>query len=652
MESNFISEKDFLQEMESQWEGFGNTISDKLIDAWRIILSSFNNQLSGVKGLHVCDSVCGSGKTLAVEVASSLLSRDWEDVGTLVVVRLKDQCVDVSQRINEISHRLYGRSVAQPLFSGTHDGVHGELSNKEIHDAQVLVITHSRYLSGISGKGKSVFSSWRGGHRKFRVVDESLDLVERFHLTRGEVIELQSFLAMRKDFYTQFTEEYGDYYKFLNDIDRYLAINITEQQRYDHPFFDVVKDNSVGGDELYFSKLIPLINKSHPSDYVKKATSWKENQFEVQKESAEETILVLDRIIRRSIYHTLEDGNSTYSTGEIILPSQFESLCVLDATSNVDEVYKLFREKEQCHPYHVDRTVRTFRNCTIHIRPENSGLGLGITKKQAIPRTKQITSWADNEFSPTDKVLFAGHKVIVETILKHLGENPPGYQYDGCWWNAIDGKNTWKEFNKLVILSHNYLPQNYGPVTAIGFSDINPGVTENNINIADSSMAVKLIQLIARIQVRKVINKEGDCAMSDVYMLLPSRFDIHPDVEDEMNFKSILDSKGQYLIHEVEQSMNEVSIEKWTSFTGFSSKRKKSDKVSVQDKFELWVGGMKVGDTWDKTEFDSLVTPKESKYLTVALSKGESPASKFLRSMNITRISTRGRNGKTIFTRN
>lgn len=649
MKTNFINEKDFLTEMSAQWLGFGNTLSDKLVAAWRIILSSFNNQLAGEKGLHVCDSVCGSGKTLAVEVASSILSRDWSDIGTLVVVRLKDQCVDVSRRINEISERNYGRSIAKPLFSGTWDGVDGNLSNSEIADAQVLVITHSRYLSGISGQRKNVFSSWRGGFRRFRVVDESLDLVERFHLTRGELVCLQNSFTLRKDFYTDFTNQFGNYWKFLDDINRYLAVNITSQQKYENPFYDVVREHRVNGQELYFSRLIPVIENSHPKDYDKKFSSWKDGEFERFQTEAIETLLVLDRVIRRTLYHTIEENSSTYSTGEIILPSQFDSLCVLDATSNVDRVYSLFKENKQCHPYPVDRTVRSFRNCTIHIRPENSGLGLGITKKQSVPRTKQITKWADEVFNPEDRVLFAGHKVIVESILKHLNDNPPTYQFDGCWWNAIDGKNTWKHFNKLVIVSHNYLPMNYGPVTAIGFEDINPDLKDKDSdNIADSSMAVKLIQLIARIQVRKVENHLGDCPVSDVYLLLPSRVDIHPDFEDEMNFRSALDVKGQYLLEEIEKSMNEVCISKWTSFNGFGTKPK-TGTTNVHDKFIEWIRAIPVGEVWDREQFDSTVSPAEVKSLKAALASKSSRVTKMLQNYNITKKSSRGRNGRTTF---
>ena len=97
MNQDFISKAELIREMNCQWEYFGNTNPERFKETWETILSSFNNQINGKPGLHVCDSVCGSGKTLGAEVASVILSKHWEDVGTLIVVRLTEQCLDVAQ---------------------------------------------------------------------------------------------------------------------------------------------------------------------------------------------------------------------------------------------------------------------------------------------------------------------------------------------------------------------------------------------------------------------------------------------------------------------------------------------------------------------------------------------------------------------------
>ena len=181
MNQQFIPPEEFIDEMNYQWSYFENKTSEGFKETWEIILSSFNNQIAGDEGLHVCDSVCGSGKTLGAEVASAILSKHWSEIGTLIVVRLTEQCVDVAQSINNISMRHTGRLIARPMFSKhikqNGDVLIGKLTEEEILDTQVIVITHENYLRTISGKKKDIFSNWKNGKRKFRVIDEALDLV-------------------------------------------------------------------------------------------------------------------------------------------------------------------------------------------------------------------------------------------------------------------------------------------------------------------------------------------------------------------------------------------------------------------------------------------------------------------------------------------
>jgi len=646
MKTDFIIEKEFIDEMNHMWSDFNNTPSDKFNDTWKTILRAFNAQIGGKKGLHVCDSVCGSGKTLSMEVASVLLSKNW-NVGTLIVVRLTDQCLKVSREINAISERLYGKSIAKAFFSGKHDGVKGQLTEGEQQEAQVLVVTHSRYLSSVSGRGSSFFKKWKCGQRKFRVVDESLDLVERFHLTRPELITLDGAMKLRKDYFNEFYEKFESHLSLFNDINLFLGTKIRKHGAYSKQFCDIIERNKVNGNEIYFSEMAEVLESSLPKDYEGK--KWKDGEFETFIQEAVQSLSTLDRLIRRTLFFCEDDGKKQYSTGQIILPNEFESLCVLDATSNVDEVYKLFKKEEQITAYSTDRSVRTFRNCTIHIRPERSGLGIGASKKQVIPRANKITQWAQESFESTDKVLFAGHKVLMQHLRRVIEQTDVNFKYDFCWWNAIDGKNDWKDYNKLVVLSLNYLPKNYGAVTAIGFEDINPDINENHAGITDSSIAVKVIQLLARIRTRRVINKQGDCPESDVFILLPTKSEIHPDFEDEQCFEEVLDSLGSYVLTEIKSSMNGVKTDKWTSFSGFT-KSLTVGKQSIQDKFIYWIRTMKPGEVREKSEFERGITEKEKASLKASFGVS-SKITRQLSSFNIQTETTRGRYGTTTFTR-
>ena len=172
MNTQFFKKADFLAEM--NWDKYGNVPSVKFDETWSTILSSINNQFAGNKGLHVCDSVFGSGKTLSACVASSILSRDWEGTGTMIVVPLTDQAIVFAENFNSISERLAGKKIVLPMFyfkQSNKDGeiVNGKLTAEQILDTQVLVITHKRYLSSLSGRCGSEFQKWRGSKRQFHV---------------------------------------------------------------------------------------------------------------------------------------------------------------------------------------------------------------------------------------------------------------------------------------------------------------------------------------------------------------------------------------------------------------------------------------------------------------------------------------------------
>ena len=553
------------------------------------------------------DSVCGSGKTLGAEVASVILSKNWEEVGTLIVVRLTEQCLDVANRINELSQELCGRLIARPMFSRhtsvTGEVLSGKLTPEEVQDTQVIVITHENYLRTISGRKKDMFSRWRKGKRKFRVVDEALDLVERFDLTREEMANLRRMIELRRN-PIQVYEEWGNHMDMLDEINRFMRYKIESGQL--HKIDTAIIDNHrVDGNEIYFSELIDFFQNSTPKDW--EVRKWKEGAFDESMESCALSLVKLDRLIRRSLYCSGKEGSTTYSTGEVILPSAFECLCVLDATSNVDKIYKLFKQQEQITQYQVDRDVRNFRNCSLKIRPESAGLGLGVTKNQVQPRAKKVVKWSNDHFLPTDKVLFAGHKVFMQHLQSILTDSDVDFEWDVCWWNAIDGRNTLKDFNKLVVLSINYLPPHYDAVTKIGFqSDVNSEVdpTEDSA-VAESSIAVKIIQLLARIKTRTVMNEHGDCPDTEVFLLLPGD-EFHPDEEDEIEFEPLLSKFSQYILKEIRKSMHQVSVHKWLSFSGFAPPRTDSSGDGLQERFLKWTKQLKPGESANKKDLKSL----------------------------------------------
>jgi hypothetical protein len=627
-----IDEKLFLSEMKNLWSEYGNKGTDRFEPVWLKILETFNSQLSGTKGIHVCDSMCGTGKTLSAKVASAIFAKQYWNEGVIVVVRLKEQCLEVSNDINQIYQRITNTSenIARPFFTGVANNRQGGfMSDEMIRNTQVLVITHARYLSYLSGKSKNELGTWQRGDRSFRIVDESLDLVERFVLSRGEIAALEYAFKNRFDFYNLFkgygdkedTGKYKEYWDFFDDIQDYIGYNLTSKNetRID-PFMEIVKkyshiDEEGNYNELYFSRLNDLFQNSTKKDYHKNYfrkkgnRNWKEEEIEDMMDAAVNHFAALDRIIRTSVYFYNRDSHQEMATGSIILPSTFQSMVILDATSSIDRIYSLFKDNsDQCHRYSIDKNVRVFKNVNLHFRPERNGLGIGETKASLKKRVSEIYRWANENFRSEDgkkkKVLFAGHKVLMDALKIHINglTKEPVFDWDVIWYNNVDGKNEFRDYDNLVVTSLQYMPPHYSKTTILGFLGINGDLTDKDADgVSDSTLAVKLIQLFFRIATRMVIDDEGNCSSSNIYILLPGD-EIGKDVEEvhDVNYEAYLTSLSRYLLQEFRDSMPGIQVQKWSNFDGYdkrgggkkagsSNKNLQKNKTSMATVFRDWL---------------------------------------------------------------
>jgi hypothetical protein len=100
------------------------------------------------------------------------------------------------------------------------------------------------------------------------------------------------------------------------------------------------------------------------------------------------------------------------------------------------------------------------------------------------------------------------------------------------WWGAVDGSNDWADCDVAVIFGLPYMDPRRainsvfavnGPQNDAWLQS--PPVHSRNANILDVMMqrdvSASVVQAINRIQCRRIIDTEGRCAKSDVYIVLP-----------------------------------------------------------------------------------------------------------------------------------
>ena len=630
-----LYKKKFLSRMQELWSSHGNKLSNKLTEAWSQIYNCFENQLQGQRGLHVSDSVCGTGKTLAVEAACCVLAKTRPSIGGLVVVRFKSEADDLARRINEYCQE-------DVAFAFHSDLSYSQRKHTEyLSDYQFIIVTHTSYIASLTNTEKrQSFRRWGSGDRQFRVVDESLDLIERHSITKADIQSFKVNLNRINDLFL-LEDKYPDQFECIKDMQRFLHNAVPKQPA---QLYKQVLEKY--GTQVYLSGMWEDDIKNLEDEDLNLGSSKNQLTSNDVKNQMFDFITLFDRVVRQEIWLSRNDfGKIQASIGELILPDQFDSLCILDATSNLDRIYSLFEKLDETFTrYSVPRDVRNFSNANLHIMPTNiSNVGKRSTNNDTamVARFPKLYKWASKTFLDTDAVLFVGHKKSAEKFKAYLDKKKPGFKYDVTWWGAIDGKNTWALYNKLVVTTLPFLPTDFSPTTNLAFKTRMHSSIEVNgdDSIASSAIAVKLVQLLCRIRIRKVKDEIGNCPTSDIYLPLESR-----DTDADTSFRAHLNRRGRYLLECIENSLNQIKVDEWTSFSWSSSSENDNGQPSaaLSSRFITWINNLQVGDVMNYKTFKQTLSRKEVDALKVQFNDKNSLVYNHLKESGIVRQSKRG----------
>ena len=94
------------------------------------------------------------------------------------------------------------------------------------------------------------------------------------------------------------------------------------------------------------------------------------------------------------------------------------------------------------------------------------------------------------------------------------------------WWNALDGKNGWREFDTVIVLTLLYRPESValnifqavqGPLATDSLT-APPDVVQE---IREGQIAVDVVQAINRVRCRAVTRPDGRCEPTDIWVRYP-----------------------------------------------------------------------------------------------------------------------------------
>jgi hypothetical protein len=535
--NNYIEPEAFKKQMSRHWiKELGNVSNDPLRESWKILAELFRDQIQGVGDeqtrtkWRVYSPPTGTGKTEGTVLYASMLGHldDHYHPGVLIIVKLIQDCKDIAKRINELVVR-YGYRQNAVGYAVDYHSKQDLVDVDQLKDYPVLVITHEAYKRALDCLGGnpnikhtwSVFHGYGDSHRKLLVIDEALDIVEHVHMSYGELSRTLSSIPLKMQ------RLHKDAVQYIKCVLDYLEKTEGEMG----------EDEDNGGKiPLCKEKVVVLKNlpKKVPDfNALMKDMGTIRFDHQDQREDLQwnkkryqhhvEIIKGVQTIARLWAFHSKEGAESTINSARVLIPPGVSGPVVLDATGKTNKVYELHKKVISVQP---PDGCRSYQNLTVHTAVTPVGIG---KRKMVLNGKKMVDSLIEDlnrKLTSADKVLVVCHKKNEH----HLSGLKTNFKLYTTHWGALDGSNEWRDCNVVVIFGVPYMPSYWSANTYFSLKEEKPtkgsftkGFWRYRRELENSKILTDFIQAINRIQSRKVIDQDGNCPVSECYLLLSSR---------------------------------------------------------------------------------------------------------------------------------
>lgn len=617
-----VSTDTFVERMRRHWEDtLGNVSSPSLEAVWKQMCRAFNAAIESQgteteRTWRVLKPPTGTGKSQGLAVYCSLLSKSASNneevtkiedlpkstisslegfsdirlpVGVLIMTRLKEQANDMAADIN----RLSDCPEDAPLARAKHSDA--RLSAEEIEDTQILVVTHEAYRRSLVGSADPDtvslwprLSEWKHGERLLHVIDEALDVVDHCQITLEEVRYVQGIIPENvARAHPAEMKLLGMVCEVLREVSRFTARMSTSEKppSGDEEERDERKDHVVWRDRMELPENVSLT----PLRSALKGVQW-DTRIEKRHDAGrrayhadrvDKLLKNVDATVRQWAWYSRQGKLDTFNAARLIVPESLRGPVVLDATASHNLMWKLFQEAQTTIP--TPQNARSYANVTLHVA-RAAGIGKTGMKKALASRVPRLLADLRSRLKPENKVLIVCHKLTEG----HLA----GYDYGAgevslAHWNALDGRNDWKNHDTVVIFGLPYRDSVWAPNTFFALQGVRDDAwlqqssqrvwndcEDIHKELERGQLAVSVIQAINRIRCRKVVDAEGNCPRADVYLILPR------------------DVTGDYLLQALRTEMPHINVQDW-EFELDSDKPAKGGRPRRTDHVEAVIAYMK-----------------------------------------------------------
>lgn len=258
---------------------------------------------------------------------------------------------------------------------------------------------------------------------------------------------------------------------------------------------------------------------------------------------------------------------------------------VLDATSQVNEYYKLANRFLGHVGLVTAPQIRQYKNLTIHkaigFKQSRAAIYDRKTTEEIKGIAKSYASYVRNELANGDKVLIICHKKFTSELKKQVNDSRVEFTH---WGNHV-GRNNWAHCNKVILIGWptqnpiDYISMINSSLESVLLTSrqLDDGLLEK---FEISQLADDIIQGLMRSQARVIATPDSDCKATSFYLFY----------EDSDKARKVLDL--------VESQFPKASLVDWIPSGIAAPKKKTRRNINADRVIDLLVQKSKDHDTY------------------------------------------------------
>lgn len=520
--------------MEDRWRRYGNVQSIELQDTWRQIVRTFNRKFqefgrAASRDWHVLSPATGTGKTETTICYAAALPRLAPGCAMLIVTRFKAGADYLVSEINALA----GEVVAVARHSDAPVPV------EELRRYPVAVVTHAAFELALKAASWEHMIAFDGAatRRGLIVIDEAINLLEITKLNEDDLSRLVGAIpGYARDQWPAQVKYLED---FLAALRTWKAAMKGAQQQVMRSE-DRARFDALFGELPDFAPLRACMRQHRFCGSERKGT--RELANAQLQEDFYDVFGQVCSLVESFVLFAKQGKATTFNSAKLILPDDAQGCVILDATASTNRFYDIANRDGSgftVHKHAPPVGARSYGNVILSVsRTSGTGRdaltktddnGDNIGEKDAA----RLLSWIE---SSIDR---AKHRKVFIVCHKDNAHHFAGAEIDGLGivvghYGNLDGRNDFRDCTVCVAFGLPYRDPLDATLTFFAMQGTKPdawfkdrkarrfeGFADIREELYIGWTITDLVQAANRTAMRKVIDEDGNCPGSELYLLIP-----------------------------------------------------------------------------------------------------------------------------------